>query len=69
MDEIFAFPIPVDGALQPWLAPVFGLMALTAFTVVVWQAVRYLRNDGDDDDRDPRFDEEPDEPGRRDRLE
>ncbi len=67
MDEILAFPIPVDGALAPWLAPVFGLMALTAFTVVVWQAVRYLRND--DDDHDPRFDEEPDEPGRHDRLE
>jgi hypothetical protein len=68
MDEFIAFPIPVDGALQPWLAPIFGLMALTAFTVVVWQAVRYLRSDGDDE-TDPRFDEEPDEPGRHDRLE
>ena len=68
MDEFIAFPIPVDAALQPWLAPVFGLMALTAFTVVVWQAVRYLRNDGDDE-TDPRFDDESDEPGRHDRLE
>jgi hypothetical protein len=67
MDEFIAFPIPVDAALQPWLAPVFGLMALTAFTVVVWQAVRYLRSDdGDDDERD---DAEPGEPGRHDRLE
>ena len=68
MDEFIAFPIPVDAALQPWLAPVFGLMALTAFTVVVWQAVRYLRNDGDDE-TDPRFHDESDEPGRHDRLE
>jgi len=68
MDELIAFPIPVDSALQPWLAPVFGLMALAAFTVVVWQAVRYLRNDSVDD-HDPRFDDEPDEPGRHDRLE
>ncbi len=68
MDEFIAFPVPVDGALQPWLAPVFGLMALTAFTVVIWQAVRYLRNDSDDD-HDPRFDDEPDEAGRHDRIE
>lgn len=55
MNEILAFPIPVDSALAPWLAPVFGLMALTGFTVVVWQAVRYLRSDEDDDD--PRIDD------------
>ena len=64
MDEWFAFPIPVDGVVSPWLAPVFGLMALTGFTVIVWQAVRYLRNS--DRDLDPRFDDEPpfsDEPG------
>ena len=77
MDEFIAFPIPVDGALRPWLAPVFGLMALTAFTVVVWQAVRHLRSADGDDEHDPRFDDEPsprrddepDEPGRHDRLE
>ncbi|MDO9591160.1 MAG: hypothetical protein Q7J04_08475 [Microcella sp.] len=67
MDEILAFPIPVDGAASPWLAPVFGLMALTGFTVVIWQAVRYLRNS--DDDVDPRFDDEPDGPPRDDRVE
>ncbi len=50
MVEIFAFPIPVDAALSPWLAPVFGLMAVTATAVVLWQAVRYLRNTDDRDD-------------------
>lgn len=64
MDELFAFPIPIDGVASPWLAPIFGLMALTGFTVVIWQAVRYLRNS--DNDSDPRFDDETrldDEPG------
>ncbi len=67
MDEIIAFPIPVDAAAAPGLAPIFGLMALTAFTVVVWQAVRYLRNS--DDEVDPRFDDEPGPPARDDRVE
>ena len=50
MDEFFAFPIPVDAAASPWLGAVFGLMAVTAFAVVLWQAVRYLRNTDDRDD-------------------
>jgi hypothetical protein len=67
MDEIIAFPLPVDPAAAPWLAPVFGLMALTAFTVVVWQAVRYLRDS--DHEGEPRFGDEPDAPPRDDRVE
>lgn len=67
MDELLAFPIPVDGVASPWLAPIFGLMALAGFTVVIWQAVRYLRNS--DNDSDPRFDDEPGAPPRDDRVE
>jgi hypothetical protein len=71
MDEIFAFPIPVDSASAPWLIPVFGLMALAGFTVVVMQAVRYFRSDGNEPD--PRFgndsDDQPDGPPRDERVE
>lgn len=67
MLELVAFPIPVGPGAPQWLAPVFGIMALTGFTVLVWQAVRYLRNG--DDDHDPRFDDEPEAGPRDDRVE
>lgn len=47
MHAMIAFPVPVPPELAPWLAPIFGLMAVTGFVVLVWQAVRYFRA-GDD---------------------
>jgi hypothetical protein len=71
MDELFAFPIPVDSAASPWLTVVFALMALAGFTVIVMQAVRYFRSDGNEPD--PRFgngsDDEPGGPSRDERVE
>lgn len=71
MDELFAFPIPVDTASSPWLGVVFALMALVGFTVLVMQAVRYFRSNGDEPD--PRFgddsNDEPDGPPRTERVE
>ena len=71
MDEIFAFPIPVDSASSPWLTVVFALMALTGFVVLVMQAVRYFRSNGNEPDN--RFsndsDDEPGGPSRDERVE
>jgi hypothetical protein len=71
MDELFAFPIPVDSASSPWLTVVFALMGLVGFTVVVMQAVRYFRSSGDEPDH--RFgtnsDDEPGGPSRDERVE
>ncbi len=46
---MIAFPIPVPGGAPPWVAVVFALMAVAGFAVLVWQAVRYLRANRDDD--------------------
>lgn len=43
-----AFPIPVDAATAVWATPVFVLMALTGVAVLVWQTVRYFRNNRDE---------------------
>ncbi|MCY7411822.1 MAG: hypothetical protein LH471_02105, partial [Salinibacterium sp.] len=43
-----AFPIPVDAATAAWATPVFVLLALTGFAVLVWQTVRYFRNNRDE---------------------
>lgn len=48
MTPTLAFPIPTDPATAAWAAPVFALMALTTVAVLVWQAVRYFRDDRDD---------------------
>lgn len=47
-----AFPIPTDPATAAWAAPVFALMALATLGVLIWQAVRYFRNENDDNPRD-----------------
>ncbi|MEY2847374.1 MAG: hypothetical protein RI885_39 [Actinomycetota bacterium] len=46
----------VPGAdFPPWAPVVFGLIGLATLGVLVWQAVRYFRdNPGDDDGRDDR---------------
>lgn len=45
MTEHLALPLPpVDPALAPWLVPVFALMAVTGLVVLIWQAVRYFRD-------------------------
>ncbi|RZS59519.1 hypothetical protein EV141_0748 [Microcella putealis] len=44
-----AFPIPVDPATASWAIPVFALMALTTIVVLIWQTVRYFRDNRDDD--------------------
>lgn len=71
MDELFAFPIPVAGTSSPWLTVVFAAMALAGFAVLVMQAVRYFRSNGDE--HDPRFggdsDDEPGGPSRDERVE
>lgn len=52
MTELQAFPIPVDAATAAWAGPVFVVMALTGLVVLIWQTVRYFR-----DDRENRDDE------------
>lgn len=44
MTELLAFPIPVDAATAAWAGPVFIVMALTGVIVLIWQAVRYFRD-------------------------
>lgn len=52
MVETIAFPLPVDPATAAWAGPVFVIMALTGLVVLVWQAVRYFRDERDErDDR------------------
>jgi len=60
---LLAFPIPTDPATAAWAAPVFGLMALTTVAVLVWQAVRYFRDDRAGRDERDEFDG-PDDRGR-----
>jgi len=58
MTEVIALPIPVDAATAAWAGPVFVLMALTGLTVLIWQAVRYFRDDkADRADRDDSADQ------------
>ncbi len=44
MSELYAFPVPVDDATAAWAAPVFVVMALAGLVVLIWQAVRYFRD-------------------------
>ena len=43
-----AFPIPVDAATAVWATPVFVLIALAGVAVLIWQTVRYFRNNRDE---------------------
>ena len=44
------FPIPVPEGMPPWLVNVLFIAAGAAvFVVLLWQAVRYFRNNRDDD--------------------
>ncbi len=48
MNSLIAFPIPVDAATAAWATPVFVLIALTGVAVLIWQTVRYFRNNRDE---------------------
>ena len=50
MSADVAFPIPTDAATAAWAGPVFAVMALTIVALLIWQAVRYFRDEHDDDD-------------------
>lgn len=45
MTEVLALPIPLDAGTATWAGPVFVVMALTGLAVLIWQAVRYFRDD------------------------
>ncbi|MBX3194675.1 MAG: hypothetical protein R2717_04275 [Schumannella sp.] len=45
-----ALPIPVGGDVPPILTVLLGIAAVAVFAVIVWQAVRYFRNGGGDDE-------------------
>jgi len=49
---MIAFPIPVPPGTPPIIGILFGIAAIVGFAVLIWQAVRYFRNDRDADDRD-----------------
>ncbi len=52
--DMIAFPIPAPPGTPPIVGILFGIAALVGFAVLIWQAVRYFRNDrdaGDGDDR------------------
>jgi len=51
MAELLAFPVPVDAETAVWAGPLFVAMALTGFVVLIWQAVRYFRDDRSADRR------------------
>lgn len=51
---MIAFPIPVPSGTPPILGVLLGIAAIVGFVVLVWQAVRYLRSDRDDDGTDDR---------------
>ena len=51
---MIAFPIPVPADTPPIVGILFGIAAVVGFTVLIWQAVRYFRDDRGDDGRDDR---------------
>ena len=54
MDLLPAFPIPVPDGVPQWLLNVLFIGAGAAvFVVLLWQAVRYFRQDRDDN-QDPK---------------
>jgi hypothetical protein len=48
---VIAFPIPVPEGTPPIVGVLFGIAAITGFIVLIWQAVRYFRNERDDGDK------------------
>ena len=48
--NMIAFPIPAPADTPPIVGILFGIAAIVGFAVLIWQAVRYFRNDGGDDD-------------------
>lgn len=54
MAELVAFPVPVDADTAVWAGPLFVAMALAGFVVLVWQAVRYFRDERSDERSDDR---------------
>ena len=49
---IEAFPIPTDPGTAAAAGPIFALMALATVGVLVWQAVRYFRDNRDSRDHE-----------------
>jgi hypothetical protein len=46
---VFAFPIPVPPGTPSWIGLLFIAASATVFVVLIWQAVRYFRNNRDED--------------------
>jgi threonine/homoserine/homoserine lactone efflux protein len=46
---MIAFPIPVPADTPPIVGILFGIAAIVGFAVLIWQAVRYFRNERDND--------------------
>ena len=44
-----AFPIPVPEGTPAWVGVLLAVGATAVFVVVVWQTVRYFRDNRDDD--------------------
>jgi hypothetical protein len=51
---MIAFPIPVPADTPPIVGILFGIAAIVGFSVLIWQAVRYFRDDRRDDGDDDR---------------
>jgi len=49
---MFAFPIPAPPGTPPIVGILFGIAAIAGFLVLIWQAVRYFRDDRNDDNDD-----------------
>lgn len=56
--DAVAFPIPAPAGTPPWVGILFLLAGATTFAVLVWQAVRYFRDNGDE--KPPRDGRSPD---------
>ncbi|WBU38107.1 hypothetical protein [Homoserinibacter sp. YIM 151385] len=48
-----AFPVPVPPGAGPLAAIAFALMGLATLAVLIWQAVRYVREHREDDEHRP----------------
>lgn len=49
--DAVAFPIPAPAGTPPWVGILFLLAGAATFAVLVWQAVRYFRENGDEQPR------------------
>ena len=45
---MIAFPIPVPEGTSPIIGVLFGIAAIVGFVVLIWQVVRYFRNERED---------------------